>query len=1383
MSVQVRLLGTFAVNGSDGATLHFRSDKVRALLAYLASEADRPHQRAHLAALLWPDQPDKMALRNLSQTLVRLREALDDARADPPVLLLTRQTVQWNPRRVAEIDVALFTGQARSAGAVERQRTVELYRGPFLNGFSLSGCPEFEAWLLLTREYLERIALETLDALAQTYLTTGRYWEAGEAAQRQLGIDPWREAAYRQLMEALAAAGDRVGALTQYERCRQALRDELGVEPDDLTVALAEQIRDAERTPAVAVPQALPQHEWDDAPNLTTFYGREEELTTISAWMADAECRLVAVTGIGGTGKTALVAQAARRAVGQFELTIWRSLLNAPPLSELLHIILATLSARRFVPLPETDEAKVALLLDYLRQRRCLLVLDNLESLLEGGASGPRYRPEYEGYGRLLLRLGQAHHGGCVVITSREAPPEFTRLLGLTGHQGPTRTLALRGLTLAASLKLLQVNGLFGADAVALAQHYSGHPLALQLVAGVVRDLYGGDSAAFLDEDVPVFESVRVVLDNQFARLSTLEQELLLWLAISREPTTPRVLAADLVQSPSRAALVEALRNLQHYSLVELHAGTIALQNVVTEYLTGRLVERFVSELSSGDLDWAVRFAVLKTNVKDYVRQSQVRVIALPIARRLARAFGIEGLHAQFGRLLDVLRQRPRAPSYAAGNLLNLWRALGGDLRSLDCSHLCVWQVDLRDIEAQKINFANADFANAVFSDTFASITSVAFTPDGQRLLAGCADATLRIWSITDGQPLAVLYGHTGVVWALALSPDGRWCASCSDDWTVRLWDLSSGRAGHLLRGHTNVVESIAFSPDGGLLASGGQDKTVRLWDVASGELLRTLDDFPEVVFTLDFLHGAAGELQLVCGGMNTAIGVWDLNTGKLLRQLEAHAQSLRCLSVSPDGSTLVSGSREPELRLWDTRTWQVRHTLSGHSAMPSAVAFSPDGASVASASYDQTVRLWDATTGSLRRTLTGHTGWVHGVAFSADAALLASGSADQTVRVWESRTGQLLRVLSGHINWVPALAFTAGGERLVSGNWDNTVRIWDPDSAQLQHTLRGHTAWVGVVVCSPDGLLVASGASDGHLCIWELASGRLRYRLSGHEGGISGIAFHPEVRWLASSGYDGTVRVWDLRGGQELRKLAGHTDSVLDVAFSPDGHSLVSGSRDRTLRQWSVATWQHVHTLESPQPGGRIWSLAFSPNGELLAVGHNDGPIDLWDWTRGEHRIRLTGHTALVGKVAFTPDGTSLASCSDDTTVRIWDVATGQERQVWAAHPIRTMALAFRPGVSGAPPLLATGGCDDLVKLWDSTNGSCLRTLCASRLYDGMRITGATGLSKAQMQALGALGAVDEGSVRRTENQPQAMSALAAGSGGFLLRSGSSEGERATSS
>lgn len=413
-TLALTMLGSFQALRDGTPITQFRGDKVRALLVYLAIEADRPHTRAGLCGLLWPDQGDDAALHNLSQSLVRLRTALGDSGASAPLVLATRQTVQWNLERGAEVDVGTFARLARAGTTAELEQAAAIYHGPLLPGFSIPGCPEFDEWLLLTREQCERLALATLETLTGTYISEGRNGEAEVAARRVLLFDPWRETAHRQVMSALASAGRRGAALAHYDVCAQLLSQELGVEPDDATTALYESIRDGswlaevagpptkdvpasplpappERTPQLAAsgeqPTNLPVSCELPAP-LTTMLGRETELAQIVALLECDGERLVTVAGMGGVGKTRLALAAGHRLAQQADVC-WVNLAGAgsrrvrgEPGEANTTVELATAIADALA-LPIKSAAPVqAQVLQALRGRSLLLILDNLEHLL-----------------------------------------------------------------------------------------------------------------------------------------------------------------------------------------------------------------------------------------------------------------------------------------------------------------------------------------------------------------------------------------------------------------------------------------------------------------------------------------------------------------------------------------------------------------------------------------------------------------------------------------------------------------------------------------------------------------------------------------------------------------------------------------------------------------------------------------------------------------------------------------------------------------------------------------------------------------------------------------------------------------------------------------
>jgi DNA-binding SARP family transcriptional activator len=250
------LLGSPRVMVNDTRVMGLSGEKTLALLAYLAVEAQRPHRRRKLAALFWPDQPRSQALQNLRQTLARLRTALADRDADAPHLLVDLDAIQFNRRSDYWLDTERFETLLAAAERHAHRRldscpscltrlaeAVEYYRGEFAADLNPKGSLDLDEWLLIQREGLQRRACVALQALAGSHLVHCEHELAQHYAGRLLRFDPWNEAVQRLLLRSLALAQGRNAALRQYGGFRAALAGELGVEPEDATMALMDQIR------------------------------------------------------------------------------------------------------------------------------------------------------------------------------------------------------------------------------------------------------------------------------------------------------------------------------------------------------------------------------------------------------------------------------------------------------------------------------------------------------------------------------------------------------------------------------------------------------------------------------------------------------------------------------------------------------------------------------------------------------------------------------------------------------------------------------------------------------------------------------------------------------------------------------------------------------------------------------------------------------------------------------------------------------------------------------------------------------------------------------------------------------------------------------------
>lgn len=1118
--------------------------------------------------------------------------------------------------------------------------------------------------------------------------------------------------------------------------------------------------------------------DWREAIDVSVFYGREIELATLKHWILQENCRLVTLLGIGGIGKTSLSVKLAQNLQDRFEFTIWRSLRTTPPLDELLLQLLQffgqPLSSSLFTKTVNSsirihDSLRgISQLLEILRRSRCLIVLDNVESLFKSGSSAGEYREGYADYGELFRRLAETYHQSCLILTSREKPPEIA---AFEGESFPVRSWQLGGLAQFESLQLLYAKGLSGSNLQLkqLVQLYDGNPLALKLVATSIQRLFAGNVADFLTQGVVVFNGIRNLLAEQFNRLSFLEQQILYWLAINRQPVTLHQLCQDIVPLISLSRLLEVLEHIGWRSLIETQTHPsggqqFTLQPVVMEYVCDRLIEEICDEIaqtSPSHLDKFIRFrylALIKAQSQDYIRHLQTQQILHPIAQKLITAFGSqENLIAALGDILIALRLHPPTPpGYIAGNILNLLVYLQADLSGYDFSGLTLWQADLQGVNLRYANFSQSNLDKSVFSETFSNIYGIALSPDGTQLATGHVDGEIRLWRVSDGTLLFKTTAHSHTVWSLAYSPDGRTLASGSFDGTVGLWDSQSGQIKQMLSAHADWVWAIAMSPDSQFVASASSDRTIKLWEIATGECVQTFSGHSDVVAALAFSPDGQ---TLASGSADCTVRLWNWKTGQCNgakhrpegeRILRGHSEQISALCFSPDSETLASCQTQA-IRLWDLETGECYQTLTDKLTFVWSILFSPDGQQVIYGD-GSTIQIWDADLEDPQQSLSGYTSQIWAIATSAQGQLIA-GSDKQTLKLWQRSSHyhyELWRTLSSYTRSVWAVAWSPDGKSYVSGGTDAAISLWNTETQACMRLLCLHQDTIRALAISPDAQLIASGSEDKTIRLWDKTLGKARLPLLGHSDCVWSVSFSPNGSLLASSSSDRTLRLWEVSSGRCLHILRGHQSWVFSVAFSPNGQLLASSSADQSIRLWDVETGKQLTLLLGHQ--GLVASVAFSPDGRFLASGSEDQTIKIWDIQTGQCIHTLTGHQNLVWSVAFCPMLTALANQSDlplqllasgsvDQTIHLWDTKTGECLQVLAGHNSAVWTLAFSPDGQ----TLLSGSKDETLKLWNVTTRQCLDTLHPERIYESMNISGVTGLTEAQKETLKALGAVEQ--------------------------------------
>jgi len=1065
-------------------------------------------------------------------------------------------------------------------------------------------------------------------------------------------------------------------------------------------------------------------------PIISHFIERETELEDLKK-LINNNTQLIALLGMSGLGKSTLAVKLMETMENEFECVIWKRLTNDRPFANVL-----TSMIERGIPLGAGQG--VSQLMELLQNHRCLLILDDLESIMREDSSGD-FSEEYREYGDLLKQVGTRRHQSCLLIISCDIPNSIKELL----EKPSVYTYKVPGFQveeIKQFLRTIEVN-LSGSDDewTRFRDYVGGNPSLVKLTASMIRTLRSKDLSHFFNEiDKYGIENPNVTnkLEPQFRKfLLDEEKEIVYWLAINFERVSYDTLNKDIFSTEAQRRLYSNLENLRiktwinennesHYTLIEL----------VKNYVLDKIIENICAEIINGNLNLFKSHALMKTKAKSSIRSRQVSKLIQPVFDKLVEHYRTkEEVENRLQEILRILRGEDQSlTGYAAANIINLLvkgriqkSPSTTNLTDYDFSNITIRQADFQGVKLYKTKFCNTNLVDCIFSNSLGSVLSIDFHPEGKYLAVNDITGKIYIFDIQETKLAIhkVFTAHdSGWIWGIKFSPDGSFLFSGGDDKKIKIWDFEN-----ILNSRYMCINSATYS-------------------IECDSTIRDLSIFPEQEGNRFLVSAHDGDIK-----------IWNYNDNQnhpFWSYPYQNQNRVRSVAVNPKKPNIfASGGEDNMVTIWSIGDWQTQpiqqYELTGHEKEIRALCWSRNGKFLASAGSDHKLLIWtfdtfDTLNPPNPQKLGQHENWIRSVSFSKDGKYLVSADENGTIKLWDVQNNRLIKTHENDHNcWVNSVKFHPSDETIfVSAGTDhkiNKYKISNNKNNKIEkiNEIKGYTNFIFSIAFNPNGEEFAVGYEDAILRVWNLDrvlktegrwgdDDRPYDRYYGHKNWIRTVTYHPkEKNLLASSGADKKIILWK-REGKEYQKLeklkfidsvnddcrlnnTSHGSWIRKIGFNPEYKILASCSDDKTIKIWAWGTGELIQTLT----GHKDWirTLDFSPDGKYLVSGSGDKTIKIWERNAENGRWKgiqtLTeqegGHTDWIWCVTFSPDGQYLATSSGDATIKIWKKNT--ERGKWECfqsleeHEKSVRVVAFNQDGS----LLASGSTNRTVIIWNT--------------------------------------------------------------------------------
>jgi WD40 repeat protein len=1106
------------------------------------------------------------------------------------------------------------------------------------------------------------------------------------------------------------------------------------------------------------------------------FYGRQFELELICKYIVKDRCRVISVQAMGGVGKTSLIIEVDKKIENKFQCIIWQELSNCPPINQTLRNILNFISYSKEDGLGKDISENIESILKYLRSYRCLIILDNMESVMNTGNKLGDFTDEYQSYSDFIDRVAKEEHESCLIVTSRENPNIIQKR---SKDNDFVFSIPLKGLS-AEAIAIIDSKNLDGTQAQKeeLVRRCSGNPLILDSVCSLIDLGHDGKIQPFLIEasaNNTVYNRADEVLKQHFDRLSIEEKSTVFWLAIKREPATCEEISDDYYPPTSKGNILSCIDKLRKRSLVKKISSTnkskvkFSLENVVVEYITDVFVEEMKKEIKMFSFNLFKTHALIQATSRDYIRETQLRLI---LNRLKDQTYGI--LKNFAAKIIVEARANIQDSGYMAGNIINILIASKENISGYDFSELLIQQAYFADTELKNVNMSNCDLRKCVFKMSMFPILSCRFSQNGKFLVSGDDKGSISVWEIQEQKRLDHINVHFNGITSLLFKNQTNLkdlvLISAGNDGIVKFGKINQdgkyqNLSAPIVIENTCEIHSTAITSDGNFLAIGISTGSLEIWFIENIDNRTRLHNMTKAhskritstIFTPD-------NQKLLTASSEKTVKVWDVNTGVLQQTLEL-AGVPSCLWIDTKNSRLFIGhektisSEHVSLEIYsltENKLQQLHIQEQAHRGKITSIVSSLDGKFLYTAGIDTEIAIWkinENATISLIDRLRNRDA-VYSLAIDEYTGQIASTSQDCSVRIWRTENINKIECMfssQGYSGCIYQTKFVPQNQNiLISTSNENEIRIWDVKSG-TNIELPGHTGEVNSIVFSPtDSNIFASGSYDTTIKIWDLKKKQIQASLDEHNSRVWALTFSSDGKTLVSGSYDGTIKIWDMKSYMYKDTLTEYTSHIYSLAFHPfKSNILAVGISHSTVYIWNLND-KSCHGFENSE---RSWvaALLFSPNGEFLITGDGEGKIRLWD-VNNRYALLETyqDHQRQIFSLILSPDSSVLASSSDDKTVILWDIDSSSKsltrKSVLEGHDNGVRSVTFSPDGK----TIMTGGIDNTIRHWDLTDMGTKAKIYEEKLwrayspYEDLNITDSRGLNESEKLNLKMLGSIE---------------------------------------